>query len=222
MATTSTDFMTFPIVEGTATQYDFTVGFFTESFTSSGAGTAIELATEICAWFADAGRSWAPKTMTASWSAGTAGAQVMLIANTNFDLTIPSGTNPLHLSGALGSSTTQSTADCDGTWIALRMVLPPLWAQVAGGSTPRALGLGGAVRADATHGTTIRAATLQAFCTPRQCVRLSALIAAQIGQSATMVYAAESGAETELVWDVPESTRLDAVSTITIPIRQEV
>lgn len=221
MATTSQDFLAFPIVEGTPTGYQFTVGFFTETYTSTGTGDALTLATEIADWFADAGRTWAPKTMAVSWAAGTAGARCTIAASANFDLTI-SGTNPLHLPGALGSDSCTSNADCDGTWIATRMILPPLWARVGEGSTPRGLSLGGALRADQSHGTTVKAATLQAFCTARQAMRLTDLIADCIGLAPTLTYVAESGAETELAWELPDAIRLDAVCTVTIPIRQEV
>lgn len=222
MASTDATFAAFDCAIAASVVFDITFGGVTETYTGPTSGNAVALAVDLESWIEDAGRGWAPKTATINWYQDTGGVLCNLSASSPFSLTYISGTNSLRLEDCAAAFNTVGLIPADGTWSPYLVRLPPLWAKVGTGTASRNMSQGGPLRADATHGTTVKAAALQAFCHSVDVVRLSSVIQDTDGLTTAVLFCDDDGTETALRWEPYSETRLDDVYTVTLQIWQEV
>lgn len=192
-----------------------------ETYTGPSSGNALDLATDLIDWLNHPARGFA-FGFNLSWFQYQGGVAVLLYSSGIFDLTVNSGTNSLHIDDCTFATTTQGSQPADGTWSPPALRLPPLWAKSGGAVMARTLALGAPLRVDATYGSTVKAATLQAFARAVDMVRLAQIYSDLDGEANTVTFADTTGVETALRCEAYDASRQDDVYTVTIPIWQEV
>lgn len=193
----------------------------TDTYTGPASGNALTLAQDFLDWLNHPSRGFT-FGFSLAWFEYLSGRAAIIYTSGLFDLTVNSGTNSLHLPDVTFSSESTGTLPADGTWSPKQTRLPPLWAKVGAASMSRTLTLGAPLRVDASHGSTCKAASLQAFADARDMVRLSALFEQLDGLTTALTFTNNAGTQTQLRWESYEATRQDDIYTVTMPIWQEV
>lgn len=193
----------------------------TDTYTGLSSGNAVQLAQDLLDWANHPARGFT-FGFSLTWFDYLSGRAAILYSGGLFDLTVNSGTNSLHLPDVTFSSDCTGTLPADGTWAPRQTRLPPLWAKVGAAQMSRTLTLGAPLRVDASHGSTCKAASLQAFADARDMVRLSAIFDQLDGLTTGLTFTDNSNVQTQLRWESYDATRQDDIYTVTLPIWQEV
>ena len=204
MATTTSNFVAFPVGSIVSTQYEFTVGT-AATWISPASGTALEIATDLTTWLNDAARPWNPgKNFVLTWARYSGAAYATLEANVAFSMTLLAGDNVLGLPDCILSYDNSATSGALGTWAPRVLEASPLWGQPTPGNGSRVLSGGGAVRAAALPKT----GTINALCDSPAVVRLTDCLTRAAGLPATATYAGQDGSETALAYEPPRSNSM--------------